>query len=106
MVDVGEWLDIRGAAERQGLSDTAIRNHIKKGNLRSVKRLVTGRDGRMVVKRLIRVSDLDVAFPPFDLEAYIREIDESAPPMTREQVMRIDALLQTHIDKTHGSGKK
>lgn len=50
MVDLGEWLDIKEAAERKSVSDTTIRNHIKKGSLPSVKCLATGRDGRMVVK--------------------------------------------------------
>lgn len=88
VVDLGEWLDIKEAAERKSVSDTTIRNHIKKGSLPSVKRLVTGRDGRMVVKRLIRASDLEKAFPRVPTTGSGRGDPGPMPPVLRQRVLR------------------
>lgn len=88
MVDLGEWLDIKDAAERKSVSDTTIRNHIKKGGLPSVKRLVTGRDGRMVVKRLIRAADLDKAFPVVPTTGPESGDPGPMPPELRRRVLR------------------
>jgi len=87
MADLGEWLDIKEAAEIKSVSDTTIRNHIRKGNLPSVKRLVTGRDGRMVVKRLIRASDLEKAFPVIPTTGPESGDPGPMPPELRRRVL-------------------
>lgn len=88
VVDLGEWLDIKEAAERKSVSDTTIRNHIKKGSLPSMKRLVTGRDGRMVVKRLIRASDLEKVFPRNSTTGSGSGDPGPMPPELRQRVLR------------------
>lgn len=87
MADLGEWLDIKEAAKIKSVSDTTIRNHIRKGSLPSVKRLVTGRDGRMVVKRLIRASDLEKAFPAIPATGPKSGDPGPMPPELRRRVL-------------------
>lgn len=88
MADVGEWLDIKEAAEIKSVSGTTIRNHIRKGGLPSVKRLVTGRDGRMVVKRLIRASDLEKSFPVIPTTGPESGDPGPMPPELRQRVLK------------------
>lgn len=60
---VDEWLDVAASAERHGCSKSSWRR-VWQGRLPARTEKVDGRDGRMVIKTLIRVSDLDPGVRP------------------------------------------
>ncbi|GMA19242.1 hypothetical protein GCM10025862_12630 [Arsenicicoccus piscis] len=56
-----------------------------------------GRDGRSVIKTLIRVSDLDRAFGLAAHAEHVQRIREAAPPLTREQTKFIAQVFSDHL---------
>ncbi|HMR50713.1 MAG TPA: hypothetical protein PKE40_15735 [Arachnia sp.] len=91
-----EWLDVAAAAERYNCSTKTIWRRIKNGSLPTHTEKVDGRDGRSVVKTLIRVADLNDAFAWADREEHIRKIREVAPPLTAEQKRALGKVLLDH----------
>ena len=89
MANQSQWLDVAEAAKHAERCTATIRNHIKKGSLPAVKSRTTDKDGRKVVKLMIRLDDLDKAFPKFDLEAYIRKIESEWVPLSPRQLQVI-----------------
>lgn len=92
-------LDIVAAAERCHCSVKAVRRRIDNGSLPAVKARVAGRDGRPVMKIMIEVKDLDVAFAPVALgpaahERLIEELSAAAPRFSESQRARIAAVLR------------
>ena len=77
------WLDVAAAAERHDRSTKTIRRYIKQGVLPARTEKVGGRDGRPVVKTLIRVSDLNDVFGWTARDENVRKIRESASPWWR-----------------------
>ncbi|MDN6353932.1 MAG: hypothetical protein L0K02_11640, partial [Corynebacterium sp.] len=58
---------------------------------------VRGRDGRPVIKTLVRVSDLNDAFGRTGGEEHVSKIRETAPPLTNEQTTAIGKVLLDHL---------
>lgn len=54
-----EWRDVAAAAERHRCSTKTIWRRIRQEGLPARTEKVSGRDGRPVIKTLIRVSDLN-----------------------------------------------
>lgn len=92
-----DWLDVAAAAERHDCSTKTIRRRIEQRRLPARTEKVTGRDGRPVIKTLIRVSDLDDSFGRTDQEAHVRKIRASAQPLTVEQKVAIRDVLLEHL---------
>ncbi|MGW9414278.1 hypothetical protein [Arthrobacter cupressi] len=92
-----EWLDVAAAAERHSCSTKSIWRRIWRSSLPARTEKVSGRDGRPVIKTLIRVSDLDYAFGSAVHDEHVRKIREAAPPLTREQVTAIAQVLTEHL---------
>lgn len=92
-----EWLDVAAAAERHECSTKTIWRRIKNGTLTGQTEKIDGRDGRPVLKTLIRVSDLDDLFGRTDQEAHVRRIRASAQPLTVEQKRALGKVLLDHI---------
>lgn len=90
-----EWLDVAAAAERHRCSTKTIWRRIKQGVLPARTEKVDGRDGRPVIKTLIRASDLNDAFGRTAHDEHVRKIRESAPPLTEEQKA---AIREVYID--------
>ncbi|HIV58620.1 MAG TPA: hypothetical protein H9902_11775 [Candidatus Stackebrandtia faecavium] len=57
-----ECFDVAAAAERYDCSIKTIRRRIKNGSLPARTEKIDGRDGRPVLKTMIRVVDLDDTF--------------------------------------------
>lgn len=96
MTQSDDWIDIAEAAVRAERCTATIRNHIKKGSLPAVKSRATGRDGRKVVKVMIRVVDLERAFPKFDMEAHIRKVESEWVPLSERQQQTIRRVFMEH----------
>ncbi|QOT16822.1 hypothetical protein [Paenarthrobacter sp. YJN-5] len=92
-----EWLDVAAAAERHSCSTKTIWRHIRQGSLPACTGKVSGRDGRPVLKTLIRVADLDDAFGRTAQEDHVRKIRASAPPLTVEQKIAIRDVFLEHL---------
>ncbi|GGF44884.1 hypothetical protein GCM10010922_20720 [Microbacterium sorbitolivorans] len=61
---------------------------------------VPGRDGRLILKALIRVSDLDALFRVTAREEHVQRIGESAPPLTDDQKRVIyDVFLKHRLER-------
>lgn len=92
-----DWLDVAAAAERHECSTKTIWRRIKNGTLPARTEKIDGRDGRPVIKTLIRVSDLDDAFGRTDQEAHVRRIRASAKPLQFEQKVAIRDVFLEHL---------
>lgn len=92
-----ERLDVAAAAERYECSTKTNRRRIDQGRLPARTKKVTGRDGRPVIKTLIRVSDLDDAFGRAGQEAHVRRIRASAQPLQFEQTVAIRYVFLEHL---------
>lgn len=97
MSEQDEWLDVVAAAERHGCSTQTIRRRIRQGALPARKEMVEGRDGRQVIKTLIRVSDLNDAFGWTAHEEHVRKIRESATPFSESQAAAIRKVFLDHL---------
>lgn len=92
-----EWLDVAAAAERHECSIKTIRRRIEQRRLPARTEKVTGRDGRPVIKTLIRVSDLDDAFGRTDQEVHVQRIRASAQALRLEQKVAIRDVFIEHL---------
>lgn len=90
-------LDVATAAERHNCSTKTIWRRIKDGTLPARTEKVDGRDGRPVLKTLIRVVDLDDTFEGAVQEDHVRRIRASAPPLTVEQKIVIRDVFLEHL---------
>ncbi|WP_156761955.1 helix-turn-helix transcriptional regulator [Microbacterium karelineae] len=91
------WVGVAEAALRHGYSTKTIRRRIKNGTLPAQNEKIGGRDGRPVLKTVIRVSDLDDAFGWTDHEAHVRRIRASAQPLHFEQKVAIRDVFLEHL---------
>lgn len=91
------WIDVAAAAERHHCSTKTIWRRIKQGGLPACTEKVRGRDGRPVIKTMIRVADLDDAFGHTAHDAHVRKVREAVPPLTAEQVTVIGKVLMDHL---------
>ena len=92
-----EWIDVAAAAERHSCSTQTIWRRIKQGSLPAHTAKVAGRDGRPVIKTLIRVADLNDVFGWTAREEHVRKIRESAPPLSAEQKRDIGRVFLEHL---------
>lgn len=92
-----EWLDVAATAERHDCSTKSIWRRVWQRRLPARTEKVCGRDGRPVIKTLIRVSDLDRAFGLIADAEHIQKIHEAAPPLTREQTAIIAKVFTDHL---------
>lgn len=92
-----EWLDVEAAAQRHECSTKSIWRRVWQGRLPARTEKVSGRDGRPVIKTLIRVSDLDRAFGLTAHAEHVRKIRQAAPPLTREQTTFIAKVFTDHL---------
>ncbi|MDN5759879.1 hypothetical protein PGC08_13140 [Brevibacterium sp. BDJS002] len=92
-----EWLDVAATAERHDCSTKSIWRRVWKGKLPARTEKVGGRDGRPVIKTLIRVSHLDRAFGLTAHAEHVQKIREAAPPLTREQTTFIAKVFTDHL---------
>lgn len=90
-----ERLDIPGAAARLGRQSQAIYHLIRTGQLSSEKIRAPGRDGRYVLKHMIRVQDIDVIDQRRAREEHVAAIRAAATPLTETQIYRIRRALQS-----------
>lgn len=93
----GEWLDVAAAAERHSCSAKTIWRRIEEGALPARNEKVSGRDGRPVIRTLVRVSDLDDVFGWTAHAEHVRRIRESAPPLSDEQKAAIRKVFLDHL---------
>ena len=92
-----EWIDVVAAAERHRCSAQTVRRRISQGLLPARKEMVSGRDGRPVVKTLIRIADLNDVFGWTAHDEHVRRIRESAPPFSEEQKADIQHVFLEHL---------
>lgn len=92
-----EWLDVAAAAERHVCSTKSIWRRIWQGKLPAHTEKAIGRDGRPVIKTLIRVSDLDRAFGLTAHAEHVQKIRAAAPPLTKEQTKFIAQVFTDHL---------
>lgn len=92
-----ERLDVAAAAERHDCSTKTIRRRNKNRSLPTQTEKIDGRDGRPVLKTLIRVSDLDDVFGGTVQGDHVRRIRASAPPLTIEQKIAIRDVFLEHL---------
>lgn len=92
-----ESLDVAAAAERHDCSTKPIWRRIKNGTLPARTEKIASRDGRPILKTLIRVSDLDDAFGRTRHEDHVRSIRASAQPLTAVQKRALGQVLLDHI---------
>lgn len=92
-----EWLDVAAAAQRHDCSTKSIWRRVWQGRLPARTEKVDGRDGRPVIKTLLRVSDLDRAFGLTAHAEHVQKIREAAPPLTREQATFIAQVFTDHL---------
>lgn len=92
-----EWLDVAAAAERHKCSTKTIWRRIKNGTLPAQTEKIDGRDGRPVLKTMIRVSDLEDVFGRTAQEDHVRRIRASAQPLTVEQKIAIRDVFLEHL---------
>lgn len=92
-----EWIDVAAAAERHDCSTKTIWRLVRQGDLPARTEKVSGRDGRPVIKTLIRVSDLNDAFGRTAHDEHVQMVREAAPPLTHEQVTVIGEVLLDHL---------
>lgn len=92
-----EWLDVVATAERHRCSTKTIWRRIRQGVLPAHTEKVSGRDGRPVIKTLVRVSDLNDAFGRLAQDEHVRKAREAAPPLTYEQLTVIGDVLLDHL---------
>lgn len=93
-----EWLDVVAAAERHHCSTKTIWRRIKQGGLPARSEKMRGRDGRPVIKTMIRVADLNDAFGRTAHDDQIQRIRDAAPPLTAEQVTDLGKVLLDHLN--------
>lgn len=89
-----ERVDIPAATARQGRPAHVIYHLIRTGRLPSEKVRVPGRDGRHVLKHLIRINDLDALDRPLAHEEHVAAIRAAATPWTETQIKRIRRALE------------
>lgn len=89
-----ERIDIPAAAARLGRPVHAVYHLIRTGQLSSEKVRVPGRDGRHVLKHLIRVKDLDAIDRLRAHEEHVAAIRAAATPLTETQIKRIRRALE------------
>lgn len=94
MERLDERLDIPTAAERLGRPVHAIYHLIRTGQLVSEKLRTPGRDGRYVLKHMIRVQDLDAIDERRRHEEHVAVIRAAATPLTETQIYRIRHALR------------
>ena len=94
-----EWLGVAAAAERQHCSTKTIWRRIKQGGLPARTEKMSSRDGRPVIKTMIRVADLNDAFGRTAHDDHVRKVCEAAPPLTAEQVTVIGKVLLDHLQE-------
>ncbi len=100
-----ECLDVAAAAERHHSSTKTIWRRIRQGSLPACTEKVTGRDGRPLIKTLIRVSDLNDAFGWTAQDEHVQKFREAAPPLTDEQVTVIGKVLLEHLLDRDAKGR-
>lgn len=101
-----EWLDVTAASARYGCSAQTIRGRIHSGCVPARTEKVPGRDGRLILKALIRVSDLDAMFRVTAREEHVQRIRESAPPLTDDQKRMIyDVFLKHLLEREANRGR-
>ncbi|MBC9944054.1 hypothetical protein ICL81_05930 [Leucobacter sp. cx-328] len=93
MEQADERMDIPSAAERLGRPTQAIYLLIRTGQLPSEKVRALGRDGRYVLKHMIRVQDLDAIDQRRRLEEHVAAIRAAVTPLTETQIYRIRHAL-------------
>lgn len=91
------WLDVTAAAERHECSTKTIRRRIKNGTLPAQIQEIGGRNGRPVLKTVIRISDLDDSFEWTDHEAPVRRTRASAQSLQFEQKVAIRDVFLEHL---------
>ncbi len=96
-----QWFDVAAAAERHRCSTQTIWRRIRAGDLPARKEQTYGRDGRPVIKTMIRASDLNDAFGGTAHEAHVRAIRMAAPPLTNEQAVAIRKVFLDHLREPH-----
>lgn len=89
-----ERIDIPAAAVRLGRPVHAVYHLIRTGRLASEKVRIPGRDGRLVLKHLIRVKGLDAIDRLRAHEEHVAAIRAAAPPLTETQIKRIRRALE------------
>ena len=89
-----EQLDIPAAAERLGRPVYAVYRLIRTGQLPSKKLRTPGRDGRYVLKHMIRVQDLDAIDERRRHEEHVAAIRAAATPLTETQIYRVRHALE------------
>ncbi|RKQ94576.1 hypothetical protein U746_0323 [Mycolicibacterium mucogenicum 261Sha1.1M5] len=89
-----ERIDIPAAAEKLGRPVYAVYHLIRTGRLASEKIRVAGRDGRYVLKHMIRVKDLDAVDERRRDEEHVAAIRAAATPLTETQIYRIRHALE------------
>lgn len=94
-----EWLDVVAAAERHDCSTQTIWRRIRQGVLPPRSEKTAGRDGRPVIKSLIRVSDLNDAFGRTAQEEHVRRIRATAPPLSDAQKRAIAKVFLEHLQE-------
>lgn len=77
----------------------------RQGSLPARTEKVSGRDGRPVIKTLIRASALDDASGWTAREDHVRKIRASAPPMTDEQKVVIRNVFLDHLLEREAKGR-
>ncbi|GAA3762922.1 hypothetical protein GCM10022240_14280 [Microbacterium kribbense] len=92
-----EWLDVAAAAERHRCCTQTIWRRIRAGDLPAQKKKMNGRDGRPVIKTLVRASDLNDTFGWTAHEAHVRAIRMAATPFSEEQAVAIRKVFLDHI---------
>lgn len=88
-----ERIDIPAAAEKLGRPVHAVYHLIRIGQLPSEKVRAPGRDGRYVLKHMIRVQDLDDIDERRRHEAHVAAIRAAVTPLTETQIYRIRHAL-------------
>lgn len=100
-----EWLDVVSAAEHHDCSTKTIWRRINQGVLPACTEKVSGRDGRPVIKTMIRVSDLNDVFGWTAHDEHVRKIREAATPLTAEQKEAIlNVCLEHLLDRERSGG--
>lgn len=92
-----ESIDVAAAANRHRCSTQTIWRRIGQGILPAHKEKVSGRDGRPVVKTLVRVADLNNTFGWNVHDEHVRRTRASARPLTVEQKVALRDVLLEHL---------
>ncbi|MEB4613264.1 hypothetical protein [Leucobacter sp. M11] len=94
MEEPDERIDITAAAEKLGRPVYAVYHLIRTGQLPSEKLRALGRDGRYVLKHMIRVQDLDAIDQRRRHEEHVAAIRAAATPLTETQIYWIRHALE------------